>query len=52
MADVPKKRNRNLLRQFYGVKNEDNVDRSSDVNSDQFDSDVYMKVWSYAFVCW
>ena len=43
-AGVPKKRNRNRLKEFYGIKKEDNVDKTTDINSDQFHSDVYMKV--------
>jgi hypothetical protein len=43
-ASVPKKRNRNRLKEFYGIKKEDNVDKTTDINSDQFHSDVYMKV--------
>ena len=42
--EVPKKRNRNLLKQFYGIKKEENVDKTTDINSDQFNTDVYMKV--------
>ena len=42
--NLPKKRNRNLLKQFYGIKKEDHVDRNTDINSDQFHSDIYMKV--------
>eukprot|EP00116_Pleurobrachia_bachei_P015954 sb/3476216/ len=41
--EVPKKRNRNLLKQFYGIKKEENVDKTTDINSDQFNTDIYMK---------
>lgn len=48
MADeggVPRKRNRNLLRQFYGVKNEqEEGEASTDLNNENFDTDLYMKV--------
>ena len=46
-AGVPKKRNRNRLKEFYGIKKEDNVDKTTDINSDQFHSDVYMKVRTF-----
>ena len=46
---VPKQRNRNLLKQFYGNKKEDTTDRSADINSDQFDADIYMKVTFFFF---
>ena len=42
--NLPKKRNRNRLKEFYGIKKEDTADKTTDINSDQFHSDVYMKV--------
>ncbi|KAL5254697.1 hypothetical protein ACHWQZ_G014210 [Mnemiopsis leidyi] len=41
--NLPKKRNRNRLKEFYGIKKEDTADKTTDINSDQFHSDVYMK---------
>ena len=43
-ASLPKKRNRNRLKEFYGIKKDENVDKTTDINSDQFHSDVYIKV--------
>ena len=40
---IPRKRNRNLLRQYYGVKGSENADQTLDINSEQFDANVYMK---------
>ena len=44
--NLPKKRNRNRLKEFYGIKKEDTADKTTDINSDQFHSDVFMKVSS------
>lgn len=45
MSDVgvPKKRNRNRLKEFYGIRKDEHVDRSTDINSEQFKCDDYMK---------